>query len=153
MDRPTDPAPPPSAERAAVLTRRTTPVLLALAATLAYGLLGSQQFRQLAARSWDLGIFSQLARAYAELRAPIVPIKGDAVNLLGDHFHPLLVLLAPVWWVWPSGEALLWAQALLFGLSAIPLTRLAIDRLGPGLGTLAGGAYVFSFGLQAAADV
>ena len=153
MDRPTAPSPPPSAEQTAVLTRRTTPPLLALAATLAYGLLGSQQFRQLAARSWDLGIFSQLARAYAELRAPIVPIKGDAVNLLGDHFHPLLVLLAPVWWVWPSGEALLWAQALLFGLSAIPLTRLAIDRLGPGLGTLAGGAYVFSFGLQAAADV
>src|SRR5699024_1923797 len=66
---------------------------------------------------------------------------------------PLLALLAPVWWVWPSAEALLWTQALLFGVSAIPLTRLAIDRLGPGLGTLAGGAYVFSFGLQSAAAV
>lgn len=127
-------------------------MLLAAAATLAYGLLGSQQFRRLASSSWDLGIFTQLARAYGELRAPIVPIKGDAANLLGDHFHPLLVLLAPVWWVWPSGEALLWTQALLFGLSAIPLTRLAIDRLGPGLGTLAGAAYVFSFGLQSAAS-
>lgn len=129
------------------------PGLLAIAATLAYGLLGSQQFRNLIARSWDLGIFTQLARAYGELRAPIVPIKGDEVNLLGDHFHPLLVLLAPVWWAWPSGEALLWVQALLFGLSAIPLTRLAIDRLGPRLGCLAGAAYVFSFGLQAAASV
>ncbi|AXK47117.1 DUF2079 domain-containing protein [Brachybacterium saurashtrense] len=127
------------------------PLLLALAATLAYGMLGTRQFRTLVTSSWDLGIFTQLARAYGELRAPIVPIKGDAVNLLGDHFHPLLVLLAPVWWVWPSGEALLWTQALLFGVSAIPLTRLAIDRLGPGLGTLAGAGYVFSFGLQAAA--
>ncbi len=133
--------------------RRLVPALLAVLATLAYGLLGSQQFRTLAPRSWDLGIFTQLARAYGELRAPIVPIKGDAVNLLGDHFHPLLVALAPVWWVWPSGEALLWTQALLFGLSAIPLTGLAIDRLGPGLGSLAGGAYVFSFGLQSAAAV
>src|SRR5699024_11026204 len=79
--------------------RRLVPVALALAATLAYGLLGSQQFHQLVARSWDLGIFTQLARAYGELRAPIVPIKGDEVNLLGDHFHPLLALLAPVWWV------------------------------------------------------
>ena len=76
--------------------RALVPGLLAIAATLAYGLLGSQQFRNLVARSWDLGIFTQLARAYGELRAPIVPIKGDAVNLLGDHFHPLLVLLAPV---------------------------------------------------------
>ncbi len=133
--------------------RALVPGLLAIAATLAYGLLGSQQFRNLVARSWDLGIFTQLARAYGELRAPIVPIKGDDVNLLGDHFHPLLVLLAPVWWVWPSGEALLWTQALLFGLSAIPLTTLAIDRLGPRLGSLAGGAYVFSFGLQSAAAV
>lgn len=129
------------------------PPLLAIAATLAYGLLGSQQFRNLVSRSWDLGIFTQLLRAYGELRAPIVPIKGDDVNLLGDHFHPLLAVLAPVWWVWPSGEALLWTQALLFGLSAVPLTRLAIDRLGPGLGSLAGGAYVFSFGLQSAATV
>ena len=140
-------------ERAVRHARRLVPVALALAATLAYGLLGSQQFHQLVARSWDLGIFTQLARAYGELRAPIVPIKGDEVNLLGDHFHPLLALLAPVWWVWPSAEALLWTQALLFGVSAIPLTRLAIDRLGPGLGTLAGGAYVFSFGLQSAAAV
>ena len=150
MQRPSDPS---SAEPGARRVRRLAPVALALAATLAYGLLGSQQFRHLVARSWDLGIFTQLIRAYGELRAPIVPIKGDAVNLLGDHFHPLLALLAPVWWVWPSGEALLWTQALLFALSAIPLTRLAIDRLGPGLGTLAGGAYVFSFGLQSAVAV
>ena len=135
------------------LAHRLAPGLLAIAATLAYGLLGSQQFRNLVARSWDLGIFTQLARAYGELRAPIVPIKGDEVNLLGDHFHPLLVLLAPVWWAWPSGEALLWTQALLFGVSAIPLTRLAIDRLGLGPGAVAGGAYVFSFGLQSAASV
>lgn len=129
------------------------PPLLAVLATLAYGLLGSQQWRNLVAPSWDLGIFTQLAKAYGGLGAPIVPIKGDAVNLLGDHFHPILVLLAPVWWVWPSGLALLWTQALLFGVSAIPLTRLAIDRLGPGLGSAAGTAYVFSFGLQAAVAV
>ena len=94
------------------------------------------------------GDLHELARDYGELRAPIVPIKGDDVNLLGDHFHPILALLAPVWWVWPSGEALLWTQALLLGISAIPLTRLAIDRLGPGLGSVAGGAYVVSFGLH-----
>ncbi|MFQ6484457.1 DUF2079 domain-containing protein [Brachybacterium epidermidis] len=150
MDSSQDPAAPgdgPSRARTAV------PLLLALAATLAYGLLGSQQWRNLVSPSWDLGIFTQLARAYGEFGAPIVPIKGDEVNLLGDHFHPILVLLAPVWWAWPSGEALLWVQALLLGVSAIPLTRLAIDRLGPALGSLAGAAYAFSFGLQAAADV
>ena len=150
ISRPERPAPVPAEP---TRLRLLVPALLALAGTLAYGLLGSQQFRNLVAQSWDLGIFTQLLRAYGELRAPIVPIKGDAVNLLGDHFHPLLVLLAPVWWIWPSGEALLWTQALLFGLSAIPLTRLAIDRLGPWPGAAVGAAYVFSFGLQHAASV
>ena len=149
----TRPERPGTVAAAPTRARRLVPPVLALLGTLAYGLLGTQQFRNLVALSWDLGIFTQLARAYGELRAPIVPIKGDAVNLLGDHFHPLLALLAPVWWIWPSGEALLWTQALLFGISAIPLTRLAIDRLGVGLGTVAGAAYVFSFGLQSAAAV
>ena len=149
----TRPERPGTVAAAPTRARRLVPPVLALLGTLAYGLLGTQQFRNLVALSWDLGIFTQLARAYGELRAPIVPIKGDAVNLLGDHFHPLLVLLAPVWWIWPSGEALLWTQALLFGLSAIPLTRLAIDRLGPWPGAAVGAAYVFSFGLQHAASV
>ncbi|MBB5832258.1 DUF2079 domain-containing protein [Brachybacterium aquaticum] len=139
--------------RRTVRARRWVPPTLALLATAAYGLLGHLQLRNLVAASWDLGIFTQLLRAYGELRAPIVSIKGDEVNLLGDHFHPLLALIAPVWWVWPDPEALLWTQAALFGLSAIPLTRLAIDRLGPGLGSVAGAAYVFSFGLQSAAAV
>lgn len=133
--------------------RRWVPPLLALLGTLAYGLLGTQQLRLLIAQSWDLGIFTQLLRAYGELRAPIVPIKGDEVNLLGDHFHPLLALLAPVWWIWPDPAALLWTQALLLGISAIPLTRVAIDRLGPWPGAVAGAAYVLSFGLQSAAAV
>lgn len=129
------------------------PVLIAVLAAVLYGLLGLQQWRALAAPSWDLGIFTQLARDYGELRAPIVPIKGDDVNLLGDHFHPILVLLAPVWWIWPSGLALLWTQAALFGLSALPLARLAIERLGPVTGILAALAYALSFGLQSAAAV
>ena len=43
--------------------------------------------------SWDLAIFSELAKAYAHFQTPIVPVKGDGYNLLGDHFHPILILL------------------------------------------------------------
>lgn len=82
-----------------------------------------------------------------------MPIKGDDVNLLGDHFHPILVLLGPIWAIWPSGLALLWTQAVLLGVSVIPIARLAMERLGSWLGGLAGAAYVFSFGLQSAQDV
>ena len=79
--------------------------------------------------SWDLAIFSEAAKAYAHLQAPIVEIKGPGYNLLGDHFHPILVLLGPVWRLFPSPLSLLVVQDLLLALSAWPLTRLATRLL------------------------
>ena len=43
-----------------------------------------------------------MAKAYAHLQAPIVPVKGDGFNLLGDHFHPILILLGPIWRLFPT---------------------------------------------------
>lgn len=75
--------------------------------------------------SWDLAIFSEMAKAYAHLQAPIVPVKGDGFNLLGDHFHPILILLGPIWRLFPTPLSLLITQDLLLAVSAWPLTRLA----------------------------
>ena len=88
------------------------------------------QWRAMTVPSWDLAIFSELAKAYSRLEAPIVPIKGDGYNLLGDHFHPILVLLGPVWRLFPSPLALLIVQDLLIAVSAWPITRLAVRLLG-----------------------
>nr|NLD41779.1 DUF2079 domain-containing protein [Actinomycetales bacterium] len=119
---------------------------------VAYALLGWRQWEQLIAPSWDLGIFSQLAKAYSQFEAPIVPIKGHGFNLLGDHFHPILILLGPIWALWPSGLALLVTQAVLFGVSAVPLARLAMERLGTAMGAALGIAYALGWGLQSAAE-
>ena len=75
--------------------------------------------------SWDLAIFSELAKAYAHFQTPIVPVKGDGYNLLGDHFHPILILLGPIWRLFPTPLSLLITQDLLLAFSAWPLTRLA----------------------------
>lgn len=133
--------------------RRLAPLGLALAATTLYGWLSMLQWDSFFFPSWDLGIFAEAVKEYAHFNAPIVPIKGDNFNLLGDHFHPVLVLLAPLWWLWPSPAVLLWAQAAMFGASAYPLTRLAMAKLGPRLGMLAGAGYAFSFGLQGSQNV
>jgi uncharacterized membrane protein len=98
--------------------------------------------------AYDLGIFTQAVRAYAEVRAPVAELKGPGYNLLGDHFHPLLALLAPAYRVFPSPVTLLVAQALLLAGSAVPVTRLAIDRLGTRSGGCVGIAYGLSWGLQ-----
>ena len=132
---------------------RASPWAIAVLATVLLGLMSTRTWVNMVATSWDTAIFAELAKAYASFSAPIVPIKGDDFNLLGDHFHPILVLLAPVWWVWPSGLALLWTQAALFAASAVPLTRLAIERLGTGWGIAAGLGYALGFGMQAAQDV
>lgn len=129
------------------------PLMLATVATTMYGILSSLQWNSFYFPSWDLGIFSSLIQQYAHIQAPEVWIKGDHYNLLGDHFHPLLIVLAPLWWLWPSPLALLWVQAVLIGISSIPLTRFAMRTLGTALGTVAGSSYLFSFGLQAAQNV
>ncbi|MFC7403619.1 DUF2079 domain-containing protein [Georgenia alba] len=129
---------------------RVVPWLVAAAAAAVYVTFAVTQWRLLESPSWDLGIFTQLAQAYSRLDAPIVTIKGEGFNLLGDHFHPLLVLLGPLYRLHPSGVTLLVAQAVLIGLSAVPVTAAARELLGSLRGTLLGVAYALCWGLQGA---
>ncbi|WP_051427537.1 DUF2079 domain-containing protein [Arthrobacter sp. H20] len=132
--------------------RRQPPAALitALAVTVLYTVYSVAQWNRMDTPSWDLGIFTQLAKAYAGFDAPIVPIKGDGFNLLGDHFHPLLVLLGPAYAVFPSGLTLLVFQNILIGLSVLVIARVGIRRLGAVTGTCIGAAYGLSWGLQTA---
>lgn len=131
---------------------RLDPHLLATALFAAYTVLSVIRYEHLATRSWDLGIFEQAVRAYAHLQAPVVDLKGPGFNILGDHFSPVLALLAPVYRVFPSPVTLLVAQAALFALSAVPVTRAAAGLLGRTRGLVLGIAYGLSWGLQRAVD-
>ncbi|MER7844030.1 DUF2079 domain-containing protein [Kitasatospora sp. NPDC096077] len=104
-------------------------------------------------KAYDLGIFEQAVRAYAHGRAPIVPLKGPGYNLLGDHFHPLIATLAPVYRAFPTPLTLIVAQALLMALAVVPLTRWAHEVAGPRVALLVGCATGASWGIvRAAAD-
>ena len=100
--------------------------------------------------SWDLAIFSELAKAYAHFQTPIVPVKGDGYNLLGDHFHPILILLGPIWRLFPTPLSLLITQDLLLAFSAWPLTRLASHLTNQWVAGGLGLVYVLSWGMQGA---
>ena len=102
--------------------------------------------------SWDLAIFSELAKAYAHFQAPIVPVKGDGYNLLGDHFHPILLLLGPIWRLFPTPLSLLITQDLLLAVSAWPLTRLASRLTNQWVAGALGLVYVLSWGMQGAVE-
>ncbi|MHA7141069.1 DUF2079 domain-containing protein [Arthrobacter sp. Sr33] len=135
---------------AAVRRQPPAAVIIALLITATYTVYSVAQWNRLATPSWDLGIFTQLAKAYAGFDAPIVSIKGDGFNLLGDHFHPLLVILGPAYAFFPSGLTLLILQNILIGLSVLVIARLGIRRLSTVAGSCLGVAYGLSWGLQTA---
>lgn len=118
----------------------------------AYIVFSAWQWSQFAVQSWDLGIFTQAVKRYAELQAPVVDIKGAGFNLLGDHFHPALALLAPVYALFPHAFTLLVVQAACFAIAAALITRMASRKVGPVAGTLIGLAFGASWGLQYAGE-
>jgi uncharacterized membrane protein len=124
------------------------PWLIALAVFAAYLPISVFRYLRLDPTSWDLGIFTEYVKQYAHLHAPVVDIRGAGYNLLGDHFHPIVALIAPFFRVFPTPVTLLVAQALLAAVSVIPVSRAAADRLGTGAGRAIGAAYGFSWGLQ-----
>jgi len=124
------------------------PWLIAAGVFAAYTTISVFRYLRLQPTSWDLGIFTEYVKQYAHLSAPIVDARGAGLNLLGDHFHPIVALIAPFFRLFPSPVTLLVAQALLAALSIIPVSRAAADRLGTGAGRAIGAAYGFSWGLQ-----
>jgi uncharacterized membrane protein len=102
--------------------------------------------------SWDLGIFTEYVKQYAHLRAPIVDIKAAGFDLLGDHFHPIVALLAPFFRLFPTSVTLLVAQAVLAGVSVLPVSQLGRELLGNGAGRSIAAAYGLSWGLQQMAN-
>jgi uncharacterized membrane protein len=124
------------------------PWLIALGVFAAYTTISVYRYLRLDPASWDLGIFTEYVKQYALLRAPIVDIKRSGFDLLGDHFTPIVALLAPFFRLYPSPVTLLVAQALLAAVSVLPVYRAAAERLGVGPGRAIAAAYGFCWGLQ-----
>ena len=126
------------------------PAVIACAVAALYISFSLAQWRTLSDPSWDLAIFAEAAQAYSRFEAPIVSIKGPGYNLLGDHFHPILILLGPIFRFFPSAFTLLIVQDLLIAASVLPIARLAQRFLGRGGAVLVGLAYGLGWGLQGA---
>jgi uncharacterized membrane protein len=56
-------------------------------------------------------------------------LHGDQISRLAAHVDPILVVFAPLWWLWPGPDLLLVAQALAVGLGALPVFWLACKHL------------------------
>jgi len=126
--------------------------LIALVTFLAYTVISVFRYLRLDPGSWDLGIFTEYVKQAAHLHAPVVTIRGTGFNLLGDHFQPIVALIAPFFRLFPTPVTLLLAQALLTAISVIPVCRAARELLGTWPSRGIGLAYGFSWGLQQMID-
>ncbi|MFK8846855.1 DUF2079 domain-containing protein [Streptomyces sp. Ac-502] len=127
--------PPPSrtpfgrcAERVAgFLSVHRTRLWVALCFSISLA-LGLQQWSAGKLGGFDLGIFDQAIRNYSGFRLPRSELKSTHhgfpadFSVLGDHFSPVLALLAPLYWIWDDPRVLLIAQAALFA-AGVPVVR------------------------------
>lgn len=98
--------------------------------------------------SFDLAIFTQAVARLAHLQAPVSTIKG--FDLFGDHFHPIIAVVAPFYRLFPHAGTLLVAQAAALALAVVVVTKALQGITGPRLGLAIGFAYAISWGLQTA---
>lgn len=89
---------------------------------------------------WDLGFFDQLIWKVSRFIYPISSL--NKVNILANHFSPVLFFFAPLYWLWSDPRMLLIAQTFLVVFAAYPLYNLALLKTNNRLFSL---AIVFSY--------
>ena len=112
-----------------------------------YCAISVRRHQRFQSTGYDLGIFVQAIRAYAHGRLPVTPLKGPGFDLLGDHFHPLLVVFAPFYRLFPSPLTLLVGQAALTAVAGVPLVLWAHRVRGPKASAWVGLSFGASWGL------
>lgn len=121
-----------------------------------YTVFEIQQQRQFRTAGYDLGIFTQAIRGYAHFGAPVSLMKGvhngfgTHFSVLGDHFSPILAVVAPIYRLFPHAVTLLIMQGVLFAASVPSVWLFTRRKLGRGPAYLVAVAYALSWGLQAA---
>jgi uncharacterized membrane protein len=125
-------------------------LIWALAFFAAYAYYSLANHHRFGTAGWDLGIFAQAVDGYAHLHGPVADVRGWGFNLYGDHFHPIIAALVPLYWLHPKATTLLVAQAALLAWSIIPIGRLAVRRMGNLRGQAVTVAYGLAWGIQAA---
>ena len=114
------------------MTRPRTLLSLAVCAFAAgMSALAVLQQRAFETGRFDVGNLTQAVWSTAHGRfLEMTDLQGHQISRLGAHFDPLVALLAPLWWLWPSPDMLLVVQAVGVALGAVPVFLLARKHLG-----------------------
>jgi uncharacterized membrane protein len=129
------------------------PLLFAmwLAAVTAYSLLSLFRHWHFQSSAYDLGIADQTVWHYSRLEKSESSLMG-LPNSLGDHFSPLMMVLAPFYWIAPKVEVLLVLQAVLLMAPIFPIFLFTRKRLGRVPAYIFAAVYSILWGIQLAAQ-
>lgn len=116
----------------------TTAMVLCLLFITAGSLVAVHRFWQYQVFYYDFGIYDQAIRHLAKFEPPIIEhyVVGGKI-IWADHFHPGIILLAPLYWITDRSEGLLILQAAAIGISGYILFRVALIKLKKYLPSLA----------------
>ncbi len=119
----------------------------AIAWTAVIGAAASWRHQHFLSHRFDLGNMVQAVWSTTQGR----PLEmtdaetGEQITRLGAHVDPILVLLAPLWWIYSAPETLLFAQAAALAAGIYPVVRLALARTGSALVASLLGAWYLVF--------
>lgn len=94
-----------------------------------YGTLSIIRVNTFQADAFDLGIFDQTLWQISHFHSLFNTVRG--LNLFGDHFTPILFLIAPLYRLFPEPQALVFFQSAALAIGAAPLYRLARHHSSP----------------------
>ena len=110
-------------------------IALALAASALYGYALHERHVLFRTFTFDLGLLAQVA--WNSLHGRPFATSVMPFNYLAEHLSPVLLLVAPVYLLWESAEALMWVQAGAVGLAGVAVYAAARARLADPLAALA----------------
>ena len=90
--------------------------------------------------AFDIGVFDQGTWLLSRFKSPFVTITGR--NIFADHTSFILLLLAPLYWVFPGATTLLTVQAGALAAGAIPVYLVGLKRIGKPLACVLAIAYL-----------
>lgn len=121
---------------------------LTVLAFAAYAFISAYRHEHFASNAFDLAVQDQTVWGYSRGEFIYNTVLGIP-NLLGDHFHPILMTLAPFMLIWNSAEVLLVAQAVLLAVAGIPIYLWGERELGAFAGVAFQAAYLVFWGVLA----
>lgn len=116
-----------------------------------FSLLSVLRYEHFMTGSYDLSIYDQAIWQYSRFNAPISTIRE--MNILGDHFSPILMIFSPLFLIFKDARILLVLQAVIVCLSAYFIYLILVEWLNDHLSSFFISLTFFLFlGLQYSLD-